>query len=100
MIIIYITYPDLRSAKNLTVHLLKQRLIACANFFPIHNAYWWKGKIEQGKEVVAIVKTSNNNWSRVKTEVKKLHPYETPCILKIHAQANTEYETWVNGEVK
>jgi len=60
-IIIYITHPDLKTAKKIVASLMKSRLIACGNFFSIQNTYWWKGKIENSKEVVSIVKTKKKN---------------------------------------
>jgi periplasmic divalent cation tolerance protein len=99
-IIIYITYPDLKIAKKIVASLMERRLIACGNFFPIQNTYWWKGKIENSKEVVSIVKTKTKNWEKVKSAVIKLHPYETPCIIKMAVVANDDYESWINKEVK
>lgn len=99
-IIIYITHPDLKTAKKIVASLMKSRLIACGNFFPIQNTYWWKGKIENSKETVSIVKTKTKNWEKVKSAVVKLHPYETPCIIKINVNANDNYESWINKETK
>lgn len=99
-IIIYITYPNLKTAKKIVASLMKNRLIACGNFFPIQNTYWWKGKIENSKEVVSIVKTKTKNWEKVKAAVIKIHPYETPCIMKMNVMANDNYVSWINKEVK
>ncbi|MBU1987621.1 divalent-cation tolerance protein CutA [Patescibacteria group bacterium] len=100
VIIIYITHPDLKTAKKIVASLMQNRLVACGNFFPIQSSYWWKGKIENSKEIVSIVKTKKKNWEKVKSEVIKLHPYETPCIIKLDVEANEDYESWVNNEVK
>lgn len=97
-ILIYTTNPDLKTARRIADNLLKSKLIACANFFPVKSAYRWKGKIEHGREIVAILKTSKGLWKRVKREVVKVHPYETPCILKIETEANEEFAAWITGE--
>ncbi|MBU0619585.1 divalent-cation tolerance protein CutA, partial [Patescibacteria group bacterium] len=55
VIIIYITHPDLKTAKKIVASLMQSRLVACGNFFPIQSSYWWKGKIENSKEIVSIV---------------------------------------------
>jgi len=99
-IIIYITYPNLKMAKKIVSSLMKKRLVACGNFFPIQSSYWWKGKIENSKEMVSIVKTKKENWKKIKSEVKKLHPHKTPCIIKLDARANDDYESWINNEVQ
>jgi len=59
--------------------------------------YWWKGKIANYKEVVSIVKTKRNNWKKVKSTITKLHPYTTPCIIKIDVKANDDYELWIKN---
>jgi periplasmic divalent cation tolerance protein len=97
-IIIYVTNPDLKTAKRIASRLIKKRLIACANLFPIESAYWWKGKIETSREVVSILKTGKSNWNKVKTAVEKLHPYETPCIMKLPVRANSDFERGVGEE--
>ena len=99
-IIIYITHKNLKEAKKITNYLLKKKCIACANFFPIESMYWWKNKITNSKEIVSIVKTKKENWEKIKSEVKKLHPYECPCIMKLNVEANEDYETWINSETK
>jgi periplasmic divalent cation tolerance protein len=100
LIIIYITNPTKRIANKISMHLLKKRLIACANIFPIDSMYWWKGKIEKAKEVVLIAKTRKENFEKVKEEVKKIHPYSVPSIEKLEVETNEEYEKWLNMEIK
>ena len=97
-IMIYITHENAGQADRITSHLLKQKLIACANTFPITSAYWWKKEIDSEGEVVSIVKTKKENWEKVKSEVKKIHPYEVPCIIKVEVEANQEYEAWIDAE--
>lgn len=97
--LIYITNPDRKTAKKIALRLLKKRLIACANIFPVESVYWWEGKIENAKEVVLILKTKEN-FNKIKNEVKKIHPYSIPCIIKFDAEANKEYEEWLKRETK
>ncbi|MDD5093034.1 MAG: divalent-cation tolerance protein CutA [Dehalococcoidia bacterium] len=97
-IIIYITHKNREEASKITAHLLEKRLIACANIFPIQSSYRWQGKIENEDEVVSIVKTRRENWESVKSEVKRIHPYEVPCIIKIEVEANEDYAAWIGAE--
>jgi len=62
--------------------------------------YWWKEKIQDEKEFVIIAKTLEKNYKKIKEEVKKLHSYQIPCILKISAEANESYDKWINEVVK
>ena len=99
MTLVYITCKDKKEAEKISMHLLRKRLIACANIFPIKSMYWWKGKIVNDKENVIIAKTNNKNFKKVESEVKKLHSYAVPCILRINATANKDYEQWANKEM-
>ena len=100
MTLIYITCKDEQEAVKISKHLLDKRLIACSNMHPIRSMYFWEGKIQDDKEFVIIAKTKEKNYKAIKEEVKKMHSYDVPCILKIDAEANESYEKWVNEEVK
>ena len=99
MALAYIICKNSSEAKNIAMHLLKKRLIACANMFPIKSMYWWKSKIAKENEVVLLAKTSKSKFGKLENEVKKIHSYEIPCIMRIDAKANKEYEKWVNMEL-
>ena len=81
------------------LRLLKKKLIACANMFPIKTEYLWKGKIESCGEVVAILKTKKSNVEKVRKEIRYLHCYEIPCMLQIKISANEDYASWLLGEL-
>ena len=99
-IIISITHPNMKEAKKVAEALLRDRLIACVNYFPIESSYWWKGDIENAKEIVSIVKTRKGNWTKVKKAVEAMHPYETPCIMKLEVESNPSYAKWITDETK
>lgn len=101
MILFYITNPSRAVARKVAQHLLRKRLIACANVLPVvDSAYWWKGKIEQTKEWALIAKTTATKAKAVEAEIRKIHPYTVPCIIKFGASANTDYERWLKSEVR
>lgn len=100
MIFIYITNPTKKIAKKISKHLLKERLIACANIYESESLYWWKNKITEDNEFTIIAKTTEDKFEKVKKEVKKIHPYKVPCIVKIPVSPNKEYLDWLKKEVK
>ena len=100
LIFVYITNPTKIQAKKIALHLLKKKLIACANIFPIQSFYWWEGKIEKTKEYVLIAKTLKKNFEKIKKEVKRIHKYSIPCIVKIEVKANKGFKNWIKQEVK
>ena len=97
IVFVYITNPNEKEAYEVARYLLEKKLIACANIFPVKSIYWWKGKIANEKESVLIAKTFDRNFDKVKTEVEKIHPYETPCIAKISVKVNEKFANWLSA---
>ena len=95
MIFVFITCPNRSEAKKISLHLLKAKLVACTQIFPIDSSYWWKNKIKHAKEWMIIAKSVGNNFSRIKTHVKKLHSYKVPEIVMIDAKADERYARWI-----
>ena len=100
MTLIYITCPDEAEAVKISKHLLNKRLIACSNIHRIRSLYFWKKKMQDEQEYVIMAKTREKNYGMIKEEVKKMHSYDVPCILKIDTEANEEYSKWVNQGLK
>jgi len=98
MILCYITCKDKTEAKKIANTLMKEKLIACANIFPIESLYCWKNKLCNDKEIVLIAKSQDKHWTKIKKKVKELHSYKIPCILKIKAEANQAFNTWLKKE--
>ena len=101
MIFIYITCKNKREAKRIGLFLVKKRLAACCNIFPIESIYWWRNKIVKDKEVVLIAKTLKKNFRKIEKEVKRLHSYTVPCILEIPiTQGSKDFLNWLEKEIK
>lgn len=98
-LLIYTTHKNQEEAEKLIQPLIGERLIACVNYFPISSSYWWNGKIESNKEVVAILKTSVKNWEVLRDRIEEEHPYDTPCVINLaEAEANESYASWIEKE--
>jgi periplasmic divalent cation tolerance protein len=100
LILIYTTYPNKEEAKKVVNTLLEKKLIACANFLTTESCFNWKGVRQEVNETVALLKTKEANWEKVKEEITKLHSYDTPCVIKIPAEANEGFEKWVERETE
>jgi periplasmic divalent cation tolerance protein len=80
--------------------LLKERLIVCYNLFPVESAYWWKGKIEEGTEVMMLMKTKSENFSIIEAYIKKNSGYEVPEVIQVDvAKVNSSYLEWLSKEL-
>lgn len=96
----YIPCKNKSEAEKIANNLLKNRLIACANIFPINSLYRWKEKLQKDKEYVLLAKTIKTKAKQVEKEVKKIHSYDIPCIIQKEATANKEFMRWTKNEIK
>ncbi len=94
-LLFYITHPDEETARRIAGQLVQERLAACANIFPIQSAYWWDGAVQQEGEWVSILKTRIGLEDILESAIRRLHPYDTPCILRHEVRANADYEQWI-----
>lgn len=97
VILVYVTHENLVEAKKITNLLLSKKLVACANMHQIESSYWWEGDVKDEAEVVTIYKSRSRLWEKVRDAIQDEHPYDTPCIIRIQADANKEYEDWIAG---
>ena len=100
MALMYISCKDKKEAGKISRHLLKKRLVACSNMFPIESLYWWKGRIANSKEYAILAKVLKKNVKSIRKEVKKIHSYEIPCVIDIDAGANKDFLDWVRKETR
>ncbi|MDH7503447.1 MAG: divalent-cation tolerance protein CutA [Verrucomicrobiota bacterium] len=101
-VLVLVTAPDVKTARNLARLALEARLIACANLLRnIESHYWWKGKIEKSPEALLVMKTTSSAVAGLEKLVLANHPYDTPEFVVMNIHAGTDrYLEWILGEVK
>ena len=77
--------------------LLIERLIPCVTFKNIESHFWWKGNINQSKEVQLMIKCKKENVNNVCNKIAEWHSYEIPEIIYFRISANKNYHHWVNS---
>jgi len=98
-IIVYTTFPNLKTAKRIIKGLIKNKMIACGNIFRLSSIYIWKGKIEQNPEYGAFIKTIKRNYKNVEIYIKNNHPYEVPEIISWEIEKGlNSYLKWIDTE--
>lgn len=102
VVALFITAASPAEAKKISDALLKERLVACVNLLPgVGSRYWWKGKIESGKEVLLMAKTVKAKVPAVVKRVKALHSYDVPEVVALPVvDGNPAYLAWVASSVK
>ena len=98
---IYITVGMEKEAKNIAKTLLRKKLIACANLFPVTSLFHWENKLQEDDEIAMIMKTRTELVDKAIKEIKKLHSYEIPCIVvwQIY-KGNEDYLSWIEKETQ
>lgn len=97
--IICTAIPDEKAAEEIAARIVEKRLAACANTFPVKSVFHWKGKLERTTEFAVFLKTRAALAGRCEAEIKKLHPYELPEIIRIPIKGGSgEYLKWIRDE--
>jgi len=100
--ITFSTCKDLREAKKIARTLVREKLAACVNVVPgVSSIYAWKGKIEEGREVLLVLKSRASLSKRLAARVKQLHSYEVPEVVTISiAAGNPDYLRWIRESTR
>lgn len=95
-ILTYITCKNEQEARRIAKTIVKEKLASCANIVsPIESIYTWKGKLQQEKETLLLLKTFDTHFKRIEQMIKKIHSYDTPCIIAVPiAHAEKTYLAW------
>ena len=98
-IIVIMTVSNREEAVKIVRALLEERLIACANIMdPVSSFFWWKGKIEEEKEVLAIMKSHETFFKKLSKRVMELHSYDIPEILVLPiVDGSASYLDWMKA---
>jgi len=91
---------DEKEAKKIAKHLIQKKLIACANIVPSSSIYEWEGKIKDEKEAILLIKTLDRCEEQVKEEIKNVHSYDIPAIIRLGGRVNEEYLSWMESVIE
>jgi periplasmic divalent cation tolerance protein len=89
-----------QEAQRIADSLLKQHLIAAADFIPVKSTYPWKGKIQDDQEIRLVMASAEHLFEKVEQEVEKLHSYEVFVLQSMPVlQTSHEAESWLQKEL-
>ena len=91
------TEADSKNAYKIANFLLREKLIACVTFKNIESHFWWRGEINQSKEVQLLIKCREENINKVCKKIAECHSYEVPEIIYFPVSASKNYHHWVNS---
>ncbi len=97
--VIYTPLPTREKAVNIAEHVVTQGVVACSNIVESRSLYPWNGEIREEDEYVLLCKTTPTAARKTVEALEQLHPYDTPCILTLHVEANKKYGEWMEEQV-
>jgi periplasmic divalent cation tolerance protein len=88
-------------ARKIARALVERRLAACVNLVPqIGSIYHWKGRIEEAREWLLIIKTTAAVFDHLREAIVELHSYELPeCLCLAVDDGSTPYLEWIAESV-
>jgi periplasmic divalent cation tolerance protein len=94
------TVDDEKKAGEIAESLLSTRAAACVQIIgPIVSSCWWKGKLLHANEWICIAKARAEDYDKVESIIKNIHPYEVPEILAMPVVfGNPAYLHWIHDE--
>ncbi len=100
--IVFVTCANEKEAELIAANLVRQRLAACVNIISgVKSVYRWKGKVENSKELLLIIKTRKYKVSALIKKIKSLHSYDVPEIIAVRiTNGSKDYLEWINDSVR
>ncbi len=101
-LVVLVTCANRREAGRIARALVEERLAACVNIQAgaVESVYRWKGKVERGREILLLIKTSRTVFSRLERRIKEIHSYQTPEIIALPIVAGSRgYLDWMDESV-
>lgn len=94
---VFVTFPGREKAAEVARILVEARVAACVNICDgIHSVYRWKSKVEEDREALAIIKTSEEKFQLLTEAIRKHHPYELPAITAVEvAHVPQSVREWI-----
>jgi periplasmic divalent cation tolerance protein len=91
------TFPDEETARTIVRQLVEANLVACGNIISqVESIYRWQGKVELGRETLALFKLTASRYREFEEKLRALHPYEVPEIISCKVDRGLpEYLRWV-----
>ena len=97
-VLVLVTCATRREAARIARAVVSERHSACANVLetPVRSIYRWKGKVEQSREFLLLLKTSRERLAALRAKVIELHSYDVPEFIALPIVAGSpNYLAWL-----
>jgi len=88
-------------AAALAKSLVEQRVAACVNILPeVRSLYRWKDAVEDDREQLLVIKTTEERVDALREALFAAHPYEVPEFVVLDAGVHGSYGAWLAESVR
>ena len=99
--VVLTTTPSEEEARKIAHTLVGERLAACVNIIPkVESIYRWQDKVEETREYLLLIKTTESAFPHLQAKLKELHSYELPeCVALAMTAGSPSYLKWIDDSV-
>lgn len=98
-VVVTTTHESEERARALAAAVVRERLAACAQVYPVRSVYWWDGEVQDAGEWRIDLKTRAELVDRLGAFVSGRHSYETPELVAVPVTGGSaDYLAWVAEE--
>lgn len=101
LLVVTTTHDDETRARDLARALVRERLAACAQVYPVRSAYWWDGEVQDSAEWRVDLKTRADLADQLTARITELHTYDTPEVIAVPVvTGSAAYLAWMAAETR
>ena len=83
-------------AAALAKALVEERVAACVNILPaVESIYRWENAIEDDREQMLVIKTTEERVEALRAALFSRHPYEVPEFVVLSGEVSGAYADWL-----
>jgi len=96
-IMVITTIDDIDKGRRIAKLIIDKKLSACVNIVgPIQSTFVWRGKVEDSKEWLILIKTRKVLYKKLEELIIKIHPYVIPEIIYFEIDGGFDkYLNWI-----
>lgn len=100
-LVVYCTCPDQPTAERIAEALVSEKLAACVNIVAnIVSIYRWQDSLQRDSEVLLIIKTREDAYTRLERRIQELHPYDVAEVIALPIiRGSADYLAWLHANV-
>jgi periplasmic divalent cation tolerance protein len=92
----------MEDARKIAAQLVEERLAACVQIVgPITSLYRWQGAVEEEKEFLLLIKSTEDLVLRIAELLDRIHPYEVPELIATPiVDGSAAYLSWLQDNLQ